>query len=161
MSSEENKKDIVELETKTETEEQSNNQKKQENKEVEKEENKEDFISGNLASVVSNDFYIHYTFSPYVRELSKREKILWLNAKSFVFSFAPIIASPFLGFLLSVIGIILMILIFTIWEFFDDDIGDIFYARILIAQRIDLDEVSKLQKNRIKAFFSIPKKWYP
>lgn len=64
-----------------------------------------------------------------LRELSRKEKLLWLNAKSWILSLPPsLVLNPFIGFLNSVFIYVAFIVFFTIAEFFDEDITDILTA---------------------------------
>ncbi|WP_100961333.1 competence protein ComB [Helicobacter pylori] len=63
------------------------------------------------------------------KEISSKEKFLWLNAKSFLLSgFVPFIMIPWLDILNSFVLYVCFLLIFSIAEFFDEDISDILIA---------------------------------
>ncbi len=68
-----------------------------------------------------------------LREISVKEKFLWLNAKSYLISvFAPFILLPWID-LLSAFLLYLVYLgflaLFSVLEFFDEDIADIIIAK--------------------------------
>ncbi|MCQ2857352.1 competence protein ComB [Helicobacter pylori] len=64
-----------------------------------------------------------------LKEISSKEKFLWLNAKSFLLSgFVPFIMIPWLDILNSFVLYVCFLLIFSIAEFFDEDISDILIA---------------------------------
>lgn len=64
-----------------------------------------------------------------LKEISSKEKFLWLNAKSFLLSgFVPFIMMPWLDILNSFVLYVCFLLIFSIAEFFDEDISDILIA---------------------------------
>lgn len=68
-----------------------------------------------------------------LRELTRKEKFLWLNMKSWILSaFFPLIGIAFLGGLNSLILYSIFIFVFTIAEFFDEDITDILVAQAKI-----------------------------
>lgn len=61
-----------------------------------------------------------------LRELSRKEKLLWLNAKSWIISgLIPLCLMSFIGSLNSLILYGLFIFAFSVAEFFDEDITDI------------------------------------
>ncbi|MUU34861.1 competence protein ComB [Helicobacter pylori] len=64
-----------------------------------------------------------------LKEISSKEKFLWLNDKSFLLSgFVPFIMMPWLDILNSFVLYVCFLLIFSIAEFFDEDISDILIA---------------------------------
>ncbi|MGL2355053.1 competence protein ComB [Helicobacter pylori] len=64
-----------------------------------------------------------------LKEISSKEKFLCLNAKSFLLSgFVPFIMIPWLDILNSFALYVCFLLIFSIAEFFDEDISDILIA---------------------------------
>lgn len=64
-----------------------------------------------------------------LRELSRKEKFLWLNAKSWIISgLIPLCLMSFIGMLNMIILYSLFIFAFSIAEFFDEDITDILTA---------------------------------
>lgn len=150
-------KETEKQKSKEQTKEQEEKAKTSENTEDEK------IVSSSITTESNKDMFLHIADSIYVRELSKREKILWLNATSFALTFIIAIPTfPFLGVLYGGCVILALICFFTIFEFFDDDISDIVIAKIILWSRIDFEGVTKLQKNRTKAlFFIMGKKWYP
>ncbi|WP_121299706.1 competence protein ComB [Helicobacter pylori] len=64
-----------------------------------------------------------------LKEISSKEKFLWLNAKSFLIAgFVPFVMIPWLDFLNSLMLYVCFLLVFSIAEFFDEDISDILIA---------------------------------
>ncbi|WRB63242.1 competence protein ComB [Helicobacter pylori] len=64
-----------------------------------------------------------------LKEISSKEKFLWFNAKSFLIAgFIPFVMIPWLDFLNSLILYVCFLLVFSIAEFFDEDISDILIA---------------------------------
>ncbi|GAA7538297.1 hypothetical protein JP0016_01980 [Helicobacter pylori] len=64
-----------------------------------------------------------------LKEISSKEKFLWLNAKSFLIAgFIPFVMIPWLDFLNSLMLYVCFLLVFSIAEFFDEDISDILIA---------------------------------
>ncbi|MCI7484358.1 hypothetical protein [Helicobacter sp. 10-6591] len=64
-----------------------------------------------------------------IRELTKKEKILRLNLKSwFISFFGAITPQAYIGFLNAVFIFLALVVFFYIIEFFDDDIVDIALA---------------------------------
>ncbi|WP_163498959.1 competence protein ComB [Helicobacter suis] len=67
---------------------------------------------------------------PNLKEISTKEKFLWLNAKSWIVSiFIPFICWPWLGTLATLFFYAGFLLLFSVLEFFDEDIADILIAR--------------------------------
>ncbi|AFI04868.1 hypothetical protein [Helicobacter cetorum] len=64
-----------------------------------------------------------------LKEISSKEKFLWLNAKSFLLAgFVPFVMMPWFDLLNSFMLYACFLLIFSIAEFFDEDISDILIA---------------------------------
>ncbi|KNE17646.1 hypothetical protein [Helicobacter pylori] len=64
-----------------------------------------------------------------LKEISSKEKFLWLNDKSFLIAgFIPFVMIPWLDFLNSLMLYVCFLLVFSIAEFFDEDISDILIA---------------------------------
>ncbi|WP_163555313.1 competence protein ComB [Helicobacter suis] len=67
---------------------------------------------------------------PNLREISSKEKFLWLNAKSFLICLlVPFVLLPTIGVLYALLLYSVLLLVFSILEFFDEDISDILVAR--------------------------------
>ncbi|WP_104751027.1 competence protein ComB [Helicobacter salomonis] len=67
---------------------------------------------------------------PNLKEISTKDKFLWLNAKSWILSiFIPFVLLPWLGILYALLLYAGFLLLFSILEFFDEDIADILIAR--------------------------------
>ncbi|WP_104696099.1 competence protein ComB [Helicobacter salomonis] len=67
---------------------------------------------------------------PNLKEISTKDKFLWLNAKSWILSiFIPFVLFPWLGILYALLLYVGFLLLFSILEFFDEDIADILIAR--------------------------------
>ncbi|AFI05069.1 hypothetical protein [Helicobacter cetorum] len=65
-----------------------------------------------------------------LREISVKEKFLWLNAKSYLISiFVPFILLPWLDLLNAFLLYLGFLMLFSVLEFFDEDISDIIIAR--------------------------------
>ncbi|EKE91771.1 hypothetical protein [Helicobacter pylori] len=65
-----------------------------------------------------------------LREISVKEKFLWLNAKSYLISvFAPFILLPWIDLLSAFLLYLGFLALFSVLEFFDEDIADIIVAR--------------------------------
>lgn len=68
-----------------------------------------------------------------IREISKREKLLGLNYKSWIVILgAPMIIAVYISWFYAFISFLSLIAIFFIAEFFDDDISDILIARVTL-----------------------------
>ncbi|WP_104759281.1 competence protein ComB [Helicobacter bizzozeronii] len=67
---------------------------------------------------------------PNLKEISTKEKFLWLNAKSWILAiFIPFILFPWLGLIYALLLYGAFLGLFSILEFFDEDIADILVAR--------------------------------
>ena len=67
---------------------------------------------------------------PNIRELTKKERILGLNVKSwFICTAPPTISHGYIGILNALILFAVMIIIFYIAEYFDEDIAEILFAK--------------------------------
>ncbi len=67
---------------------------------------------------------------PNLREISTKEKFLWLNAKSFLICLlVPFVLLPTIGIVYALLCYAGFLLLFSILEFFDEDISDILIAR--------------------------------
>ncbi|GAA8896507.1 hypothetical protein BTM188_01850 [Helicobacter pylori] len=65
-----------------------------------------------------------------LREISVKEKFLWLNAKSYLISiFVPFILLPWIDLLSAFLLYSGFLVLFSVLEFFDEDIADIIIAR--------------------------------
>ncbi|AGL66411.1 competence protein ComB [Helicobacter pylori UM299] len=65
-----------------------------------------------------------------LREISVKEKFLWLNAKSYLISvFVPFILLPWIDLLSTFLLYLGFLVLFSVLEFFDEDIADIIIAR--------------------------------
>ncbi|GAA8649369.1 hypothetical protein KYTH84_01140 [Helicobacter pylori] len=65
-----------------------------------------------------------------LREISVKEKFLWLNAKSYLISvFVPFILLPWIDLLSAFLLYLGFLVIFSVLEFFDEDIADIIIAK--------------------------------
>ncbi|WP_231202772.1 competence protein ComB [Helicobacter pylori] len=65
-----------------------------------------------------------------LREISVKEKFLWLNAKSYLISvFVPFILLPWIDLLSAFLLYLGFLALFSALEFFDEDIADIIIAR--------------------------------
>ncbi len=65
-----------------------------------------------------------------LREISVKEKFLWLNAKSYLISvFVPFILLPWIDLLSAFLLYLGFLVLFSVLEFFDEDIADIIIAR--------------------------------
>ncbi|AFI03354.1 hypothetical protein [Helicobacter cetorum] len=65
-----------------------------------------------------------------LREISVKEKFLWLNAKSYLISiFVPFILLPWIDLLNAFLLYLGFLILFSVLEFFDEDIADIIVAR--------------------------------
>nr|WP_129066897.1 competence protein ComB [Helicobacter pylori] len=65
-----------------------------------------------------------------LREISVKEKFLWLNAKSYLISvFVPFILLPWIDLLGAFLLYLGFLVLFSVLEFFDEDIADIIIAR--------------------------------
>ncbi|WQZ25661.1 competence protein ComB [Helicobacter pylori] len=65
-----------------------------------------------------------------LREISVKEKFLWLNAKSYLISvFVPFILLPWVDLLSAFLLYLGFLVLFSVLEFFDEDIADIIIAR--------------------------------
>ncbi len=65
-----------------------------------------------------------------LREISVKEKFLWLNAKSYLISvFVPFILLPWVDLLGAFLLYLGFLVLFSVLEFFDEDIADIIIAR--------------------------------
>ncbi|WP_104748315.1 competence protein ComB [Helicobacter cetorum] len=65
-----------------------------------------------------------------LREISVKEKFLWLNAKSYLISiFVPFILLPWIDLLSAFLLYLGFLVLFSVLEFFDEDISDIIIAR--------------------------------
>ena len=68
-----------------------------------------------------------------IRELTKKERIFGLNLKSwYVIGMTPLILQAWISLLNLFTIFITLLLFFYIAEFFDEDISDIFFAKIVI-----------------------------
>ncbi|WP_104749505.1 competence protein ComB [Helicobacter cynogastricus] len=66
---------------------------------------------------------------PNLKEISTKDKFLWLNAKSWILAiFIPFVLLPWLGILYSLLLYGWFLTFFSILEFFDEDIADILIA---------------------------------
>ncbi|CCF80881.1 hypothetical protein [Helicobacter bizzozeronii] len=64
-----------------------------------------------------------------LREISTKEKFLWLNAKSFLICLlVPFVLLPTIGIVYALLLYGVFLLAFSILEFFDEDISDILIA---------------------------------
>ncbi|WP_121021983.1 competence protein ComB [Helicobacter vulpis] len=67
---------------------------------------------------------------PNLKEISAKDKFLWLNAKSWILAiFIPFVLLPWLGILYALLLYGGFLLLFSVLEFFDEDIADILIAR--------------------------------
>ncbi|BDQ27099.1 hypothetical protein [Helicobacter heilmannii] len=67
---------------------------------------------------------------PNLQEISTKDKFLWLNAKSWIVSiFIPFVLWPWLGTLWALVLYWGFLALFSVLEFFDEDIADILIAR--------------------------------
>ncbi|WP_120944349.1 MULTISPECIES: competence protein ComB [Helicobacter] len=67
---------------------------------------------------------------PNLKEISMKDKFLWLNAKSWILAiFIPFVLLPWLGILYALLLYGGFLLLFSVLEFFDEDIADILIAR--------------------------------
>ncbi|MCQ2825174.1 competence protein ComB [Helicobacter pylori] len=65
-----------------------------------------------------------------LREISVKEKFLWLNAKSYLISiFVPFILLPWIDLLSTFLLYLGFLVLFSVLEFFDEDIADIIVAK--------------------------------
>ncbi|NHB35698.1 competence protein ComB [Helicobacter pylori] len=65
-----------------------------------------------------------------LREISVKEKFLWLNAKSYLISvFVPFILIPWIDLLSAFLLYLGFLVLFSALEFFDEDIADIIVAK--------------------------------
>ncbi|WP_121066217.1 competence protein ComB [Helicobacter pylori] len=65
-----------------------------------------------------------------LREISVKEKFLWLNAKSYLISvFVPFILLPWIDLLSAFLLYLGFLALFSTLEFFDEDIADIIIAK--------------------------------
>ncbi|EKE81839.1 competence protein ComB [Helicobacter pylori] len=65
-----------------------------------------------------------------LREISVKEKFLWLNAKSYLISvFVPFILLPWIDLLSAFLLYLGFLALFSALEFFDEDIADIIVAK--------------------------------
>ncbi|GAA7023263.1 hypothetical protein JP0044_04500 [Helicobacter pylori] len=65
-----------------------------------------------------------------LREISVKEKFLWLNAKSYLISvFVPFILLPWIDLLSAFLLYLGFLAFFSVLEFFDEDIADIIIAK--------------------------------
>ncbi len=65
-----------------------------------------------------------------LREISVKEKFLWLNAKSYLISvFTPFILLPWIDLLSAFLLYLGFLVLFSVLEFFDEDIADIIVAK--------------------------------
>ncbi|WQV01050.1 competence protein ComB [Helicobacter pylori] len=65
-----------------------------------------------------------------LREISVKEKFLWLNAKSYLISvFVPFILLPWIDLLSAFLLYLGFLVLFSVLEFFDEDIADIIIAK--------------------------------
>ncbi|RVZ48575.1 competence protein ComB [Helicobacter pylori] len=65
-----------------------------------------------------------------LREISVKEKFLWLNAKSYLISvFVPFILLPWIDLLSAFLLYLGFLVFFSALEFFDEDIADIIIAK--------------------------------
>ncbi|GAA7642164.1 hypothetical protein ckin59_03740 [Helicobacter pylori] len=65
-----------------------------------------------------------------LREISVKEKFLWLNAKSYLISiFVPFILLPWIDLLSAFLLYLGFLVLFSVLEFFDEDIADIIVAK--------------------------------
>ncbi|AVV97043.1 competence protein ComB [Helicobacter pylori] len=65
-----------------------------------------------------------------LREISVKEKFLWLNAKSYLISvFVPFILLPWIDLLSAFLLYLGFLAFFSVLEFFDEDIADIIVAK--------------------------------
>ncbi|EMH40722.1 hypothetical protein HpDR37_28830 [Helicobacter pylori] len=65
-----------------------------------------------------------------LREISVKEKFLWLNAKSYLISvFVPFILLPWIDLLSAFLLYLGFLVLFSALEFFDEDIADIIIAK--------------------------------
>ncbi|MGN8423417.1 competence protein ComB [Helicobacter pylori] len=65
-----------------------------------------------------------------LREISVKEKFLWLNAKSYLISvFVPFILLPWIDLLSAFLLYLGFLALFSALEFFDEDIADIIIAK--------------------------------
>ncbi|EJB75449.1 competence protein ComB [Helicobacter pylori] len=65
-----------------------------------------------------------------LREISVKEKFLWLNAKSYLISvFVPFILLPWIDLLSAFLLYLGFLVLFSALEFFDEDIADIIVAK--------------------------------
>ncbi|WP_033763207.1 hypothetical protein [Helicobacter pylori] len=65
-----------------------------------------------------------------LREISVKEKFLWLNAKSYLISvFMPFILLPWIDLLSAFLLYLGFLVLFSVLEFFDEDIADIIIAK--------------------------------
>ncbi|MUU68135.1 competence protein ComB [Helicobacter pylori] len=65
-----------------------------------------------------------------LREISVKEKFLWLNAKSYLISvFVPFILLPWIDLLGAFLLYLGFLVLFSVLEFFDEDIADIIIAK--------------------------------
>lgn len=70
---------------------------------------------------------------PNIRELTKKEKFYGLNVKSwYVCLIVPLALQAYIGFLNAMFIFFSLLVIFYIAEFFDEDISDIFFSKIVI-----------------------------
>ncbi|CAM2882305.1 hypothetical protein [Helicobacter felis] len=66
---------------------------------------------------------------PNLKEISTKDKFLWLNAKSWILAiFIPFVLLPWLGILYSLLLYGGFLTFFSVLEFFDEDIADILIA---------------------------------
>ncbi|WQW42441.1 competence protein ComB [Helicobacter pylori] len=65
-----------------------------------------------------------------LREISVKEKFLWLNAKSYLISvFVPFVLLPWIDLLSAFLLYLGFLVLFSVLEFFDEDIADIIVAK--------------------------------
>ncbi|KHL79920.1 hypothetical protein [Helicobacter pylori] len=65
-----------------------------------------------------------------LREISVKEKFLWLNAKSYLISvFVPFVLLPWIDLLSAFLLYLGFLALFSALEFFDEDIADIIVAK--------------------------------